>query len=167
VDKERIRRCLERLNEELGRAGVKGELCLYGGAAMSLVYDARPSTKDVDAVFRPAREMREAARRVAEAEDLPEDWLNDAVKGFVTDHARREALDLPHLKVYAPEPDYLLAMKVLAARVEGTDKGDVEFLIARLGLKAPDDVFAILQKYYPHERIKPASRFFIEELFGK
>lgn len=27
------------------------------------------------------------------------------------------------------------------------------------------DVFKILAKYYPHERIRPATRFFIEEIF--
>lgn len=45
---------------------------------------------------------------------LREDWLNDAVKGFVVQHPQRIFLDAPHLKVYVPEPDYLLAMKTLA-----------------------------------------------------
>jgi len=46
-------------------------------------------------------------------------------------------LDLSHLKVYVPEPDYLLSMKALAARVDSTDKQDVIFLIEKLGLKTP------------------------------
>ena len=73
--------------------------------------------------------------------------------------------DFPALKVYSPEPDYLLAMKTLAARVESTDKQDIVFLIDLLDLKTPDDVFAILEKYYPRRKIKPATQFFIEELF--
>lgn len=162
---EEIKRYLGILNEELGRLGAKGEICLYGGAVMCLLYQARPSTKDIDAVFQPTKEIREAARRIAVEEGLREDWLNDGVKGFVTDHAQRIYLDLPHLKVYVPEPDYLLAMKTLAARVDATDKEDVKILLRQLQIKSPEQVFAIVEKYYPKEQIRPATRFFIEELF--
>lgn len=166
MDKAEIRQCLEELNDELRAMNVKGEVCLYGGAVMCLVFDARPSTKDVDAIFRPTQEIRRAAERVAAAHGLRPDWLNDAVKGFVVAHPQRVLFDLSHLKVYVPEPDYLLAMKALAARVDTTDKGDVQLLISSLGLKTAEEVFTILEKYYPHQQIKPATQFFIEELFA-
>ncbi len=146
---------------------VKGEVCLYGGAVMCLVFDARPSTKDVDAIFKPAQQMREAIKRVAEAFHLREDWLNDAVKGYVVPHPQRILWDFSNLKVFVPEPDYLLAMKTLAARVEAADKQDVEFLIEHLHLQTPREVFAILEKYYPRQQVKPATQYFIEELFEK
>ena len=146
---------------------VKGEICLSGGAVMCLVFDALPATKDVDAVFRPAQEIRRAAESVAEARGLRKNWLNDAVKGFVVPHQQRVLFDFPNLKVYVPEPDYMLAMKTLAARVDETDRGDVELLINLLGLKTPDEVFAILEKYYPRQQVKPATQFFIEEIFGQ
>jgi hypothetical protein len=165
MDKDQIIGYLKRLNDELRTLQIKGEICLYGGAVMCLVYDARPSTKDVDAIFRPTQELREAIKRVAIAENLREDWLNDAVKGFVTPHSQRVLFDLSHLTIYVPEADYLLAMKTLAARVEGTDKDDVQFLIKLLNLKTPVEVFNIVEKYYPRQRIKPATQFFIEELF--
>ena len=57
---EEITRYLTELNDELCAMHVKGEVSLYGGAVMCLVYDARPATKDVDAVFRPTSEMRAA-----------------------------------------------------------------------------------------------------------
>lgn len=64
-----------------------------------------------------------------------------------------------------PEPDYLLAMKTLAARVEGTDKQDIP--IKLMGLTSAEEVFSILETYYPHQQIKPATQYFVEELFEK
>jgi hypothetical protein len=160
-----IEKYLGALSDELSRMGVKGEICLYGGAVMCLVYHARPSTKDVDAVFQPSAELRKAVEQVGRDFGLRSDWLNDAVKGFVVEHPRRIFFDLPSLKVYAPEPDYLLAMKTLASRVESSDKQDILFLIKLLDLKTAADVFEILEKYYPRQQIKPATEYFVEELF--
>ena len=164
---EEIKQYLAELNEELRAMDVKGEICLYGGAVMCLVFDARPATKDVDAVFHPAQQVRQAAQRVAQAHNLRGDWLNDAVKGYVVPHAQRVLFDFSHLKVYVPEPDYMLAMKAIAARVDEADRSDAELLIKLLGLKTPDEVFAIVEKYYPRQQIKPATQFFIEEMFGQ
>jgi hypothetical protein len=165
VEKEEIKQCLEELNDELRAMNVKGEVCLYGGAVMCLVFDARPSTKDVDAVFKPTREMREAVARIAVTRGLPDDWLNDAVKGYVVPHQQRVLFDFPNLKVFVPEPDYLLAMKALAARAEAPDRSDIGLLIKLLGIKKPEEVFSILEKYYPRQQIKPATQYFIAELF--
>lgn len=155
------------LNDELMVQDVTGELCLFGGTVMCLVYQARPSTKDVDAIFAPTDSIRRAAQRVAERFDLAEDWLNDAVKGFVVPHQQRILFDLSHLKVFVPEPDYLLAMKGLAARVDTQDADDIRRLIRFLELRTPDQVFEILEKYYPRQQIRPATRYFIEELFDE
>ena len=164
---EEIKQYLVELNEELRAMDVKGEVCLYGGAVMCLVFGARPATKDVGAVFRPAQQVRLAAQRIAQAHNLRGDWLNDAVKGYVVPHAQRVLFDFSHLKVYVPEPDYMLAMKAIAARVDEADKSDAELLIKLLGLKTPDEVFAVVEKYYPRQQIKPATQFFIEEMFGQ
>lgn len=162
---QEIEKYLMALNDELSLAGVKGEICLYGGAVMCLVYQARPNTKDVDAVFRPTSEMRQAAERVAQDHGLRPDWLNDAVKGHVVEHPQRVLFNFPALKVYVPEPDYLLAMKTLASRVESMDKQDIIFLIKLLKVKTADETLQILEKYYPRQQIKPATQYFVEELF--
>ncbi|MFU8892400.1 MAG: hypothetical protein ACNA8L_02120 [Luteolibacter sp.] len=39
------------MNDLLHEKGAIGELCIFGGAAMVLAFDARESTRDVDAVF--------------------------------------------------------------------------------------------------------------------
>lgn len=64
---------------------------------------------DVDAHFAPARAVRTAAARVAAKHDVPEGWLNDAVKGFLSaDSDYRPYLMLANLSVLTATPEYLL-----------------------------------------------------------
>lgn len=167
MTKQEIEIYLRELNGKLELINVKGEICLYGGAVMCLVYNARPSTKDVDAIFEPVQILRAAVRDIAQEHHLIEDWLNDAVKGFVVDHNRQVWFNWSHLKVYVPEPDYLLAMKALASRVDTKDKKDLQFLIKNMEITQAEKVFQILEDYYPRKHIKPVTQFFIEELFEK
>ena len=164
---EEIRQYLAELNDELCALDVKGEVCLYGGAVMCLVYQARPATKDVDAIFAPVKYIRGAAGRIAERHNLRQDWLNYAVRMFVTEHPKRLLFALSHLTVHVPEPDYLLAMKALAGRVDTHDRDDVAFLIRELRLQSAAEVSQIVAHYYPRKQIKPEVQAFIEELFEK
>ena len=164
---DEIKKYLEELNEELRAINVKGEVCLYGGAVMCLAYNARPATKDVDAVFEPVRYIRKAAAAVAEAHGLPKDWLNYAVKMFLVPHERRILFDMSHLKVFIPPPDYLLAMKTLAARANTDDRSDMELLIDKLNLQGAEQVLEIVKHYYPHKQVKPATEILLEEIFDR
>lgn len=164
---EDIEKYLGELNDELCAADVKGEICLYGGAVMCLAFKARPATKDVDAIFEPVREVRRAAMKVADRHSLDVDWLNSAVKMFVVEHGKKILFDLPCLKVFIPENDYLLAMKVLAARADTPDLADIRFLIEKEGISTIDEVLGIVNSYYPQKEIKPAAVFALEEIFGK
>ena len=165
LNKPQIVELLQELSENLAEKDLRGEICLYGGTVMCLVYDARPSTKDVDAIFHPAKEIRQAAEMVARKRGLPHDWLNDAVKGFLAEHPKKVFMDLPALRVYVPAPDYLLAMKAMAARVDATDKDDVRILLKILKVQSAEEAFAMITKYYPHEQIRPATQYFLEEIF--
>jgi hypothetical protein len=165
--KEEIMKYLCLINVSLDHKGVKGEICLYGGALMCLVYNARPSTKDVDAVFQPASTIREIAREIAQEFDLPENWLNDGVKGFLVEHPKKVFLSMSHLTIMVADPQYMLAMKSLAARIDGTDRTDIAFLIREMGISSVEDVFRIIEEYYPKGIIKPATQFFLEELFDE
>ncbi|GAB7190836.1 hypothetical protein NUM3379_15430 [Kineococcus sp. NUM-3379] len=78
-----IRYLLSALDAELVRRGHRAELFLVGGAAIALAYDTRRATRDLDAAFVPTAVVRDAARAVAEAEGITENWLNDGVKGFL------------------------------------------------------------------------------------
>lgn len=167
MNAEEIKQYLSELSDELRAMDVKGEICLYGGAVMCLVFDARPATKDVDAVFEPVRYIRKAAGRIAEAHGLSKDWLNYAVKMFLVPHERQILFDMSHLKIYVPSPDYLLAMKTLAGRANTEDRNDIEFLIGRLSLRSAEQVLEIVKDYYPHKQVKPETQFLLEEIFAR
>lgn len=175
LDRATILGALRRLAELLRERGTQGELCLLGGTVMVLAFSARPSTKDVDAIFEPASLVRELARRVAAEQHLPEDWLNDGAKGFLSAHHETTAADLPQfdgLRVTAPTTEYLLAMKCMASRIaagaeDAGDVADISFLIDRLGLSSPGDAFALVARYYPEERIPPRAMYLLEDLFAR
>jgi hypothetical protein len=164
---KRIGELLARLNEELGRRGVRGEMYLAGGAVMCLAFHAREATKDVDAMLVPAAEMREAAASVALREGIGSAWLNDAVKGFFSETGRFDVFEeMSHLRIYVPEPGYLFAMKCLALRIgeEFQDVGDVRVLIGMLGITSLAQAEEILVKYYALERYPARARYVLEEL---
>jgi len=162
---EEIKQYLTELNDELCLRDIKGEVSLYGGAVMCLAFNARIATKDVDAIFFPANEIRAAAAKIAERHGLPDSWLNDGVKGYVVEHRRELLFQMPNLTVFVPEPDYLLAMKSLAARANTEDEADVLTLIKMLNITTAEGVFKIVEKYYPKRQIAPKTQYFIEGLF--
>lgn len=162
---KRIIELFDRLNELLRERGDIGEIGIVGGAVMCLVYNTRVATKDVDAIFEPASVIRDLAKRVAESESLPPDWLNDSAKGFIMPgFSRQKVLVLSNLRVWAPEPRYMLAMKCISARWDTSDRDDVIFLLKFLKLKNPIEVFQIIESYYPHNQIPAKTQFLIEEL---
>ncbi len=164
---EQIKQYLTELNDELLHMNIKGEVSLFGGAVMCLVYDARPATKDVDAIFKPVTEIREAIKMIGVRHGLEENWFNDSVKGYWAEHKENVLFALSNLTVFVPEPDYLLAMKSIAARDTTYDREDVKLLIEHLEITRPEEVFSIIEKYYSRNQIKPATQYFIEEIFQK
>ena len=55
--------------------------------------------------------------QIAREEDLPADWLNDSVKGFVSaDAPVEDFMSLDGLRITTVSPEYLLAMKLMSAR---------------------------------------------------
>ena len=164
---EEIENLLCNLSDRLVAQGLVGEVAPYGGAAMVLGHRARLSTKDVDAVFVPKQEIYQAVAEVADAAGLEKDWLNDAVKGFLSEKNELQPLrDYPGLKVFVAAPEYLLAMKCMSMRLgrDDTDLADVRFLMNRLGLARVEEVLDLVSQYYPEDRIQPKTRFAIEEI---
>lgn len=175
LTRREIIEALRALEAECGRRGIAGEICIYGGAEMVLVFDAREATRDVEAVFRPKAEILEAARVVADELELPADWLNDGVKGFLSHNEEWSGEPVPelegleHLRVFVPTAEYLLAMKCVAARSGevSEDRKDVEFLIRSLGLMTEEEVCEVVGRFYPVERLHVKTRYFISEVMSE
>lgn len=173
LTREQILVALTRLSEQLGERGVVGELCLFGGTVMVLAFKARLATKDVDAIFQPTQAIRELARDIADEQNLPADWLNDGVKGFVSARHETTAGNLPqfsHLRLTMPVPEYLLAMKCMAGRIgasagEPSDVADIKFLIRHLGCGSAREVLDLISRYYPPDRVPVKTQFLVEGLF--
>ena len=165
-----IHRLLGLLNEELAEQDCQGELYLVGGAVMCLALDARESTRDVDAVFKPTRVIRQAAARVASRLDVPTTWLNDAVKGYLSPRGEFDRyLELEYLRVFVAPPPYLLAMKCAAMRLgeEFHDLDDVRYLLRHLNIPTTEEALAIVTRYFDEEHLPAKTRLALEELLGE
>ena len=141
IDREMILASLKRLNDLLAERGVIGELCIFGGAAMVLPFDARDSTRDVGAIFVPKTAMTETAWQVGKE------------------------------MVIRPTAEYLLAMKCLASRLADYehpgDKRDVVVLVKHLSMTDPATVCDLVVKYYKERVLPPRVRYSIEETMSE
>ncbi len=169
LTKADILRLLHLLNEELGVLEVEGEVYLVGGAVMCLTLNARQSTRDIDAFFKPTQVIREAAVRIAAKANVPDNWLNDAVKGYLSPKGEfADYLDLKHLRVFVAKPEYLLAMKCASMRLgeEFHDLDDVRYLLRYLNVNNSEEAMTIVLHYYSQMHLLPKTRLALEELLG-
>ena len=167
LSKSNILHLFSALNDELRADGVKGHVQIAGGAVMCLAFDARESTQDVDALFEPSVAVLNAALRVASKEGVRDTWLNDAVKGYLSDHGSFDLfLELTNLKVFCASAEYMLAMKCLAMRIgEGYhDEADVRYLLRNLDIRRYEDAEEILGRYYPLNEYPRSSLAALREL---
>jgi len=174
LTRAQIVRALTRLGELCAAAAIKAEIAIYGGTVMMIAYDCRQATKDVDAIFRPAGVIEPLIRQVAVELKLPEDWMNSGVKTFVgAREARQEfsELQIPGLVLTRPSPEYLLAMKCLAARLPTMfrtgDVEDIKFLVRKLRLRSIKEVDAIVGDYYGDQRLENGKRWLVEKLIAE
>ena len=169
LSKAQMLRLFDLLNTELEARGASAELYLVGGAVMCLALGARDATRDVDALFKPTTVVREAAARVAIVAGVPNSWLNDAVKAFLSAHGDFDRyLERSHLSVFVAQPAYLLAMKCLAMRLgeEFHDLDDVRYLLRYLNITTAKEALAIVTRYFDEAAIPIKTRLALEEILG-
>jgi hypothetical protein len=163
----RILAALQALGDELLREGVNGQIFIVGGAAIALAYSTRRVTKDIDGVFEPKVAIYRAAEKVAADLELPEDWLNDAVKGYLpgADEHPRPLPEIRGIEITTASPRYLLAMKLMAMRF-GEDDEDIGLLLAECNLHSVDEALELLRVMYPSREPPLRTRLFLEEILG-
>ena len=157
LDRSQLLAAFRALDEELATADIRAEVFVVGGAAMALAYDSRRATRDVDAIFIPAGEMRAAVATVADRLGLEHDWLNDGAKAFMP------GADPDQIEVF--EGDNLsVAMKLLASRLE-RDQDDIAFLYGLCGFTTAAEGLDLLESVYPTWVVAPRVQFLLEEMF--
>jgi len=98
--------------------------------------------------------------------NLEPDWLNDGAKAFLPgeDKDRIGVYEGQNLSVAAASPQYLLAMKLMAARVE-RDQDDIRELYKLCGLTTAEQGLDLLVSYYPEQLILPRVQFLLQDMF--
>lgn len=92
---------------------------------------------------------------------MPADWLNDGIKGFFYGTPPQTLWrTYAGLRVYAVTADYMLALKVFAAR--DADRVDVRVLMQHLGIRTIARLLDIVQQYIPETLLTAKHRYFAE-----
>lgn len=165
LDAKQVKVLFRELSDRLAETGVHAQLFVVGGAAMALAYDTARVTRDVDALFVPAPEVRRIAEGMSGPHGLEPDWLNDAAKGFLpgADEHPVTVFESESLLVQVPSASYLLAMKLHASRDE-RDLEDAVTLFDRLGYTTAQECIELLTATYSDRQLLPRHRYLADEV---
>lgn len=72
-------------------------------------------------------------------------------------------LECPGLRIYAPDPAYVFALKAVAGRPE--DLLDLRALRDLLGITSPAAALDIVTRYVPERLLTPRVQYLVEDLF--
>lgn len=133
--KEEIIALFQSLGKLAHERGEILEIGVVGGAAISLLFAYRKATEDIDAFALKLDQntlIHELCSLIAQEFDLPERWLNDASKIYLTTFEKGPLLiESDGIRVFAPALEQLLAMKLSAWRNE-VDQEDARRVLESL-----------------------------------
>jgi hypothetical protein len=157
--------------DQIGRAavaaGTKLQIAVYGGSALMLASNFRFATEDVDVseLEHPLPAWLSAVvSEIARKNQWQDDWFNDGVVLHLSSLADRDDhlefgtfprdITPPGLVVSVPSAEYLLALKLKAARITDplrgeTERLDILNLMEVVGISTVDDAIALLGRYFP------------------
>lgn len=158
----------ESLNYKLKINNLNLVITIYGGSVMTLLYDGRPATKDIDYMVNSDTNEKLLESIIDEMSviyNLPKDWMNNDVKEplqFILKEETYDGLSYSNLTIMIPKAEQLLAMKILSARPEPSkDFIDAELLCKTLGVKQKKEVIEIFSRFFPKKLLGQRQIMFI------
>lgn len=170
MDRGKLLNIFEYLNERLKENQLQLEITIYGGSIMTMVYDNRPATKDIDCVFSESNsKLLENILDITKfAFSLSKDWINEEIKEPLKSILKEEKetyRTYSNLTLLKPKAEQLLAMKILAARPEpAKDFIDAYILCKDLNVKTKAKLLKIFAEYVPLTLIGERQMNFIKYL---
>jgi hypothetical protein len=146
-----------------------------------LTLNRQINTGDVDAVFEGNKDfVRGLAAEMAEDFKWDENWLNDGVKGWLSNRDADpdvKALfktypseDMPGLRVYTAKPEIPVCDEMPGDASRGIeanlDIDDIKLLARAIGLNNSQDALTLVEKFYPQNMLQPKTRLGLEEIFS-
>jgi len=151
----------DRIGRAAALAGTKLQIAVYGGSALMLASNFRFATEDVDVseLEHPLPGWLAAVvDEIAKENGWLDDWFNDGVAFHLSPLADR-ALDHLEFGTFPrdgtpPSAEYLLALKLKAARVTDplrgeTERLDILNLMQVVGISTVEEAIALLGRYFP------------------
>jgi Nucleotidyltransferase of unknown function (DUF6036) len=168
-DREALLELLRELADRLSRQGVRANIYVVGSDAMSLSFDARCATRDIDAMVLHGHDvLMDEVRAMARLHDLPSTWLDEQAVMYVSrtvDPEPSAVFDHPFLTVAATSAEHLLAMKLAASR--GGDVGDIKILLEVCGCLSLADAEAVYRRVFEGGDLSDRARLIVEDLLGE
>lgn len=177
--KEDLASAFRDLGERAAADGRIIDLVVYGGSALMLVSNFRTASADTDGVARQDQTyLDRAARIIADERDWPSDWLNDGVRTYLSPLAENDKSHHlfatypdeanPGLRVYVPTPEYMLAMKLMALRIEplgGKDFDDILNLMQVINISGKNEIVDLAAQFYPEARVSGKLHLALDDIW--
>ncbi len=170
MDRDKLMEIFSYLNERLRENQLQLEITVYGGSIMTMVYDNRPATKDIDCVFSETnfQLLKNILNLTKSVFSLSEGWINEEIKEplkYIIKEDKETYKTYSNLKIIKPKAEQLLAMKVLAARPEpAKDFLDAYILCQDLDIKTKERLFEVVLAYVPRSILGERQMIFIKYL---
>ncbi len=170
IDKKMLLEIFDYLNEALRDNLLHLDITIYGGSIMTLLFDDRPATRDIDSIMSVdnVELLNQIIKQVQNVYQLNSDWINDAIKEPLKSLLSEDLTsygNYSNLNILHPIPEQLLAMKILAARPEPSkDFIDAFMLCKSLDVLTKEKLFEIVSKYVPRKLLKERQMVFIKYL---